>query len=100
MNSDLSEHAICAICSRPLGRKETSSKHHLIPKSKGGKHTETITIHNICHQKIHKTITEKELKNEFYSVEKLLMHPEIQKFIKWVAKKDPDFFQSNKRMKR
>jgi len=86
--------AICIICKRELG-KINISKHHLIPKSRGGKNSELITIHNICHQKIHATFTEKELKRTFNTVEKLTTHNSIIKFIKWVEKKDPAFYQKN-----
>ena len=88
----------CPICDRLLGDKKNTSKHHLIPKSKGGKHTELVELHNICHQKIHSVFTEKELKNDFNTVEKLVVHEEMAKFILWVSKKDPSFYQSNKRM--
>lgn len=90
---------ICAICSRPLG-KENISKHHLIPKSRGGKDSELIEIHNICHQKIHSVFTLKELRDEYNTVEKLVENEEIIKFIKWVSKKAPEFYQRNARMKR
>jgi len=89
----------CPICKRPLGHKDTISKHHLIPKSRGGKGSKLITIHNICHQKIHSVFTEKELRDNYSTVENLLGHEEIQKFVKWVAKKDPNFYQRNRRMK-
>ena len=89
----------CSICSRPLG-KENISKHHLIPKSRGGKGSELIEIHNICHQKIHSVFTLKELRDEFNTIEKLVEHEEIAKFIKWVSKKVPEFYQRNARMKR
>jgi len=65
--------ASCPICKRTLGDKNIS-KHHLIPKSRGGKGTKRIVIHNICHQKIHATFTEKELKLEFNTIEKLANH--------------------------
>jgi len=87
----------CPICERELGTKNIS-KHHLIPRSKGGKNTATITIHNICHQKIHSVFSEKELKDNFNTVAQIKRSEEIIKFIKWVAKKDPSFYQSNKRM--
>jgi len=89
----------CPICSRTLGGINTS-KHHLIPKSAGGKDSELILIHNICHQKIHSVFTLKELRDHYNSVEKLITHEEISKFIKWVSKKVPEFYQRNARMKR
>lgn len=91
---------ICAICERSLGNEKVISKHHLIPKSEGGRYSPTILIHNICHQKIHSVFSEKELRDEYHTVESLRNHEEIQKFIKWVSKKDKDFYQRNKRMKR
>lgn len=90
---------LCPICNRELGEDKNTSKHHLIPKSKGGKHTETILIHNICHQKIHSLFTEKELEKEYFTAEKLIAHEEMIKFIKWLSKKDPSFYQRNKRFK-
>ncbi len=90
----------CLICQRPLGNSKRISKHHLIPKSRGGKHTDTVLLHNICHQKIHSVFTEKELRDEFHTVEKLTEHEEMRKFIRWVAKKDINFYQKNKKLKR
>lgn len=90
---------ICPICNRILGEINIS-KHHLIPKSRGGKDSELIEIHNICHQKIHSVFTLKELKDHYNSVEKLVEHEELAKFIKWVSKKAPEFYQRNARMKR
>lgn len=90
----MEEIEICVICQRELGHINIS-KHHLIPKSRGGKKSELITIHNICHQKIHATFTEKELKKNYNTVEKLTTHESIVNFVKWVAKKDPAFYQKN-----
>ncbi len=89
----------CPICSRTLGDKNIS-RHHLIPKSRGGKDSELIEIHNICHQKIHSVFTLKELRDQFNTVGKLVEHEEIAKFIKWVSNKAPEFYQRNARMKR
>jgi len=83
------ETPICPICSRPLGSPEHISRHHLIPKSKGGTHGEIITIHNICHQKIHSVFTEKELKDQYHTVEALLGNEQMQKFVKWGVEKTP-----------
>ena len=70
------ETPICPICNRILGTQNTS-KHHLIPKSRGGKDSELIEIHNICHQKIHSVFSLKELRDEFNTVEKLVEHEEM-----------------------
>lgn len=92
----MNESRVCQICERELGSKNIS-KHHLVPKSRGGRDGETIMIHNICHQKIHSVFTEKELCEKYNTVDKLRSSEEIEKFIKWVSKKDPSFYQRNKR---
>lgn len=56
----------------------------MIPRSRGG--TEKELICNACHRKIHATFSNKELEHEYDSVEKLSSHPEMKKFIHWVAK--------------
>ena len=94
----MKEDPICQICKRKLGT-ENISKHHLVPKSRGGKDGETILIHNICHQKIHSLFTEKALSESYNTVEKLIASEELAKFIKWVSKKDPSFYQRNRRFK-
>ena len=81
---------VCPLCARPLG--EPSNKHHLIPVSKGGKHTPTILLHKVCHDKIHAVLSEMELKRHYSTIASLQQHPEIDKFIKWVKNKDPHFY--------
>ncbi|PLW99073.1 MAG: hypothetical protein C0594_17460, partial [Marinilabiliales bacterium] len=68
--------------------------HHLIPKTFKGK--ETILIHRICHQKIHSIFTERELLNEYYTIENLLSHEDIKSFVHWVQKIDPMIYKRNK----
>lgn len=79
----------CPICTRELG-KINVDKHHLIPKTHGGK--EKFLIHKICHRKIHATFTEKELEKKYFTWEELLTHDEIKKFVEWVAKKPIDYY--------
>lgn len=81
--------SICPLCDRKMVDGPTVDRHHLIPKSQGGK--EQYDIHKVCHRKIHSVFTEKELAREFNSWDKLRSHPEIQKFIKWIRKKHEEF---------
>lgn len=83
---------ICPICKRALGEINVD-KHHLIPKTFKGK--DVIRIHKICHRKIHATFTERELLHTYNTVESLIEHDEIQKFIKWVAKKPSEFYDGS-----
>jgi hypothetical protein len=81
----------CPLCSRELGNDV--NKHHLIPKTFKGK--DTVTLHRICHRKIHSVFTERELLKHYHTIERLLEHEEIQKFVSWVSKKDPDFYDGS-----
>lgn len=84
--------ACCGLCGRPLGDVRIE-QHHLIPKTFKGK--DTVPIHKICHQKIHATFAERELLHYYHTFERLLEHEQIQKFVRWVQKKSPDFYDKN-----
>jgi len=79
---------ICPLCERPIPRSEQDA-HHLVPKSKGGRHTEH--LHRICHKQIHAVLTETELARSHHTVEALLAHPDIATFVAWVRGKPPEF---------
>lgn len=78
---------LCPLCDRPLGDRR--ERHHLVPRLKGGR--ETVTIHPICHRKVHSLFSEAELARAFNSVEALRQHPEIVNFVTWLRNKPPDF---------
>lgn len=77
----------CALCGRPLG--VTAEAHHLTPKTFGGR--ETVPLHPICHRKIHTTLSERELRDRYHTPEVLRAQPDIALFLRWIAKKPPDF---------
>ena len=82
----------CPLCKRSLGN--IWDEHHLIPKTFKGK--VVVQIHKICHSKIHSVFTERELYQHYHTIERLLENEHIQKFVKWVSKKDPDFYEKTK----
>lgn len=85
------EDPICPLCLRPIPPGAKQSLHHLIPKLKGGKGGPTVRLHQICHNVIHATLTEAELARSYASPEALRAHPEIARFLDWVAGKPPTF---------
>ena len=95
---DTTEVQTCPLCERPLA--EPMNKDHLIPMSRGGKGTPTVMMHKICHNKIHAVLTEKELMRYYHTIERLQAQEEIAKFIKWVSKKPPEFYDGSVKMKR
>jgi len=84
---------VCELC----GRDVELTEHHLIPKQKAQ------NIHKIngverqnkgyicvpCHKQVHALFDNRELKQKYNTITKLKAHPEIQKFIEWVRKKNP-----------
>ena len=72
----------------------------MIPSSRGGKAEDIVVMHRICHDKLHSVFTEKEMEKYYNTVDKLLEHEDVQKFVKWISKKDPLFYDSSKRSKR
>jgi hypothetical protein len=91
---------VCCICSRDITELSYYDEHHLVPKSCGGRYGDKITIHRICHDKIHSIWTENELASWYHTVERILSHTDMQKFCKWIGKKPPEFFTKTKRQKR
>lgn len=83
----------CPICGRIMVEGPSVDRHHLVPASRGG--TETTHMHRVCHSKLHHTFTEKELEQEYSTVEALVDHPEISKFVGWVRKQDPEYVGKN-----
>lgn len=83
----------CPLCYRELGDQYIDD-HHLIPKTFGGKETEK--MHKICHQKLHATFSEREMLNYYHTWGRIREHSEIEKFIKWVAKRDINFYDTSK----
>lgn len=77
----------CWLCGRPLGKRVEF--HHPVPKSRGGRLTET--VHPICHRTLHATFSNSELGRFGADREALTANPDIARFLVWVANKDPDF---------
>lgn len=84
----------CQLCHR----EEETTGHHLIPvtrhKNKKNKRDfdrkevkQKIPLCRPCHSTVHATLSEKELEREFNTLQSLLGHPEIQKFIQWIKNK-------------
>lgn len=88
---------ICPLCGREIPASQ-KDEHHLVPRLKGGRATQV--LHRICHRQIHAIFTEAELAQRYNTVEALLSHEEIQRFVAWVRKKPPEFCDSAKLSKR
>ena len=78
---------VCPLCQREIP-PELESRHHLVPKLKGGKQRQInlMVLHHAA-DKVHAVFTEAELARSYTSTDALLSHPEISKFAKWIAKR-------------
>ena len=87
----------CQLCRRVVKRGTT--EHHLIPRTCHSNKwfkkrfareqlDETIDVCRDCHKAIHRLIPDvKELGRDCHSLDSLLAHPEIAKFVTWVRKR-------------
>ena len=82
---------ICPLCDRPVPVEAKSSRHHLVPRLKGGTHKGTVRLHQICHSAIHARFSETELATRLADMDSLRADPEIAAFIAWVRTKPPTF---------
>ena len=73
----------CPLCRRP---NYHPTDHHLVPKSKGGKVTETLC--RDCHRSIHAFFSNRELETTYFTVEALMAHEEFARTVRWISKQD------------
>jgi len=89
----------CPICKRECGGE--MEYHHLKPVTFKSRTKEVhnpdnlILIHKACHQKIHATFSEKELLQYYHTVDRIVSHPQIEKFANWVQKKPIEWYDKN-----
>lgn len=92
------DYGICGLC----GREERLTRHHLIPRTrhhnKRNKREfdreevkETVALCRPCHSQVHALLTEKELEREWNTIEKVREHPDVSRFVAWIAGKPAGF---------
>jgi hypothetical protein len=74
----------CPFCKRSIIHL---MKHHLVPKSLGGK-VQLVCCRD-CHKAAHAFISNKEMKRYYHTVERLLEHKGFRNMVAWIAKQDP-----------
>lgn len=81
----------CILCGRNIPPQARSSRHHLVPRLKGGTHLGTVRLHQICHSAIHARYTEAEIARRLADPAALREDPELARFVTWVQTKPDDF---------
>ncbi|AOY92928.1 HNH endonuclease [Cupriavidus sp. USMAA2-4] len=86
--------ASCPLCGRLLVPGPSTDLHHPVPRSQGGR--EVVEMHRVCHQKIHSVFSEAELAATYHDWRRLRSHPAIADFIRWIARKPPEFYDRSR----
>lgn len=90
---------LCPLCNRDMIPGLTVDDHHMIPRSKGGKKIPPVTMHIVCHRKIHSVFTESDLAAYYNTFEHLMEHEKIVSFVKWVGRKPIEYMDSHRESK-
>ena len=88
----------CELC----GRREHTTRHHLFPRClhrrlRRKKALPGETLHHTvefctpCHKRIHQIFSEKELAEEFHSLERLKADARVNKWLDWIRGKPQGF---------
>jgi hypothetical protein len=78
----------CCLCGRPFERRRLT-KHHCLPKSKGGTQEDVELLCSQCHGMVHATYTNGTLAAAYSTIEELRAAPELGKYLRWVRKQPP-----------
>jgi hypothetical protein len=90
----MSEPVPCALCGRPFPL-DRLTKHHCLPRQKGGTRDHVEMICAQCHGMVHATYTNATLAALYDTIEKLRQAPELQQFLRWVRKQAPSRRKKN-----
>jgi hypothetical protein len=85
----------CALCGRPFEQSRLT-KHHCLPREKGGSKDDVALICRQCHGMVHATYTNETLAALYPGIEDLRRAPELAKFLRWVRKQPPTRHKRNR----
>ena len=78
----------CSLCGRPFPRGELT-KHHCLPREKGGTQNDVELLCRQCHGMVHATYTNATLATLYPTIDRLRTAPELDAFLRWVRKQPP-----------
>src|ERR671934_1139450 len=81
----MQESLPCALCGRPFDQKQLT-KHHCLPREKGGTREHVEWVCRQCHGMVHATYTNATLAALYPTIERLRQAPELAPFLRWVRK--------------
>jgi 5-methylcytosine-specific restriction protein A len=94
------DHAMpCGLCGRAFSRRDLT-KHHCLPREKGGTQDNVELLCPQCHSMVHATYTNGTLAGNYATLAELRTAPELAGFLRWVRKQPPTRRSRNKPRKR
>jgi 5-methylcytosine-specific restriction endonuclease McrA len=75
----------CPLCERLVPSDRYLERHHLVPRSKGGKDTEWLCVD--CANQVHELFTNNELRDVYNTIEVLRQDQRVWRWIRWIRKK-------------
>jgi 5-methylcytosine-specific restriction enzyme A len=79
----------CALCERAVPAS-LITLHHLLPKEHGGGADDRLPFCKPCHKQIHAVFSNKQLAEQYHTVELLRQAPELATFLAWIRRQKPD----------
>jgi hypothetical protein len=95
----MGETIFCGLCGRVFTRDQLT-KHHCLPRAKGGTVEDVELLCSQCHGMVHATYTNGTLAGEYPTLAELRQAPELQPYIRWVRKQPPSRRTRNKTRRR
>jgi 5-methylcytosine-specific restriction protein A len=78
----------CSLCGRPFERRQLT-RHHCLPRHKGGTAEDVEFLCPQCHGMVHATYTNGTLAVLYPTIDRLRKAPELAGFLRWVRKQPP-----------
>lgn len=75
----------CRLCGRGFA-PAALTKHHCLPKAKGGTADHVELVCGQCHTMVHATFTNQTLATVYPTIDELRQAPELAAFLKWVRR--------------
>jgi hypothetical protein len=95
----MADEVPCALCGRPFPSGQLT-KHHCLPREKGGTQDHVELICSQCHGMVHATYTNATLAAVYPNIDQLRRAPELAKFLRWVRKQPPSRRKRNRPRRR
>jgi hypothetical protein len=89
----------CCLCGRGFAR-DSLTKHHCLPRQKGGTEEDVELLCSQCHGMVHATYTNVTLAALYPTIDRLRRAPELAAYLRWVRKQPPTRRTRNKPRRR